>query len=263
MKKTILTACLASTMLLAGANLASAELTDVNTYDPNNPDKFKTNVEIEFEKSGTDIIDGPFKDRLAIVTKPSTIKFGKSKITGSAVVAKGDVGGGDAYLVVNDDRKNTKPIDPNTGQEHKNDEMIKGGKWVLKAKMEELKNVADNQTIPAKMAMNFENPKSYDIGTKLKADGDIDPNVPTEDGANATVKPFAPGKGGNITVFDGVTLEAGGNEEAVLSKTERGDEEGVATKFTGATLTTTEAVVNSKSGKYTSKVVWTLYAGLQ
>lgn len=265
MKKTILTACLASTMLLAGATLASADPdhteTDVNTYDQNNPDKFKTNVEIEFEKDGTDIIIGPFKDKLAIVAKPSTIQFGKAKITGNELVTPGKVMGGPAYLVVNDDRKNTDPIGNDGNSTKLNNEMVKGGKWVLKAKMEPLKNVADNQTIPATMVMNFDVAKKYDIGTKHTPQGDIDPNVPTEVGTNPSITAFAGQDGSNIAVTSAVTIEAGGSESAVISKTARDGAEGVATEFKDATLKTQPT--NDKSGKYTSKVVWTLYAGIQ
>lgn len=250
MKKLILTTALVSTVILAGASNASAA--EVKKAD--------TEIGIEFDGTGTEIVDGPYLNRLTLVYKPSAFQFKKAKALGVTETHDAVATDGPRWLVVNDDRNYTDNAAAGTEAQVPGDVSdVKGGTWVLKATMSDLK--AGSETVPAKLSLALGEVKSYDIGTTLNAaQDDLIPNP-----ADAPyISDFAPGADHKVKVLTpALELEAGdGNQTAIMNKdTADGEKIGVATEVTDVKLQTT-AGTKARGKAFQSKVTWTLYTGI-
>lgn len=139
-------------LLLSLATIAAVGVlsTTAMAAEENSATKTTTDIGIGFKSDDDNsVTDGPFKDNLAIVFRPTEFQFGSANKAGAATTFN-NTRTGRQYIVVNDDRK---------GED-------KGQSWSVKAQLSELK--AGNEKL-ANATMTFGNatPKlyDYDLGT--------------------------------------------------------------------------------------------------
>lgn len=227
LKKTVMVTLFSATALVLFATPA-----DATTKDD------KTDVGVSFKATGpnTPGENGPFKDNLALIWKPTAFTFGEQKAIADKATYNGTLSGQE-YVVINDDRQDAET-----------------DRWELKAKLTELKSKDGAAKLAnASLAIGFDAPQSYELGTNPDSSGnDYTPNKPTKD----YLGELAPNS--DIEASSTVTLTAGGEAHQVLAKTNKNAVKGgVAAKISSTKLT----VLSSKDldGKsFNGQVIWTL-----
>jgi hypothetical protein len=202
----------------------------------------ETEVGISFKDNGTDIGEGPFKDNLAIVFKPGAFQFGQQATVGSLATYSNTVTE-EQYLVINDDRPDTKTV------------------WEVTAQMSALKNKAGDKDLASKLTFNLDAAKAYRIADTDASlvNNDYVPNRPEKAGVLTDLDPSA-----GITLGDGtssaVELVAGGDPAVIMAK--KGTNEfknGVATLVKDTKLVVTDSKkIDAAGNTFTGKVTWTL-----
>ncbi|MBP1042454.1 WxL domain-containing protein [Vagococcus sp. BWB3-3] len=172
----------------------------------NSASKTSTDVGIGFKSDkDNEPTEGPFKDNLALVFRPTEFQFGQSNKAGTASTFN-NTRTGRQYIVVNDDRKGAD----------------KGQAWVVKAELSELTSGAETL---ANATLTFGNgaPKLFDyvLGTTPHPSKDdyIPADVNDQDnGDQATsLKPIAAGDT-TYTAVSGSLTAGGKTQVAILSK---------------------------------------------
>ncbi|WP_207695946.1 hypothetical protein DOK67_0001100 [Enterococcus sp. DIV0212c] len=219
--------------LVCTAALGFAVPTTSHAAPENDPTLDKTDVEIGFQGANTPT-NGPFKNKLSLVYRPTAFKFGvNNDTTGTLTTFKNSITD-KQYLVVNEDRET-------------------GSKWDLTANLSELKTADGTQTLPATLQFTTDNFQGYDIGTNMNAtNDDYIPNALTAEHLSVLKDP-ADILGGSNKVVAGAT-----DEVSVLknSNAARG-KGGVAARTRSA-----ELVVANSSGlggkKFSGEVSYSL-----
>ena len=242
MKKAILVTLLSSAALMLFAAPADAKEKET-----------KTDVGVSFKDDSPTISPEdmkPFKNNLAVVWKPASFQFGEQKaVAGTAIFnnVTGDNGGlatanntdKSQYLVVNDDREL---------KENKN------STWALKANMSELVTTDGATKLDAaKLSMELNAPKMYNIGNVIGADNDYEPVAPWD---AAALTDFDAKSG--VELAPTATLEAASTSKVdiVTKKTANDFKGGVATTIQNVKLYVNDANQNGKA--FTGTITWTL-----
>lgn len=231
--------------LVTVAAVGAATATSVSAAE-NSGMKTTTDVGIGFKSDDDNAAtEGPFKDNLAMVFRPTEFTFGMNNKAGSASTFN-NKGKGRQYLVVNDDRKGTD----------------KGQAWTVKAQMTPLK-AGSEELANAKLTFGNGAAKlfSYELGTTpdpLK--DDYIPNTVNDatDGTQATsLSPLTDPSG--YSAGKTTTLEAGGAPIEMLAK-EKNDADktgGVAYQIENVKLNVLDTA--DLGGKqFTGTINWTL-----
>lgn len=238
MKKNIL-----SVVLLSGLVLSVSATKSLAAEQADGSSQETSKVEVKLtEDKGHDVGTGPFKDKLAIVHKPTMFKFEGNATTGSLKLANKHQYADKQFISVNDDRKSAD-----------DDTTLVSSDWALTGKLDGLK--AGSTPLTANMVFTPGELKQYNIG-------DLEDKNGVYDYAPAPINPDADKvTDAKYNLSKNFTLPADDTEVQFLtsSGTDVTDPTGVFTNLGNVELLV--ATGNAQTaGDYTGTITWTLMA---
>ncbi|MGX7024898.1 WxL domain-containing protein [Vagococcus hydrophili] len=237
MKKNILAAA-----LLSGLVLSIAAPTALAVEDKDGKSVETSKVEVKLNKDdGHEPGTGPFKDKLAIVHKPTIFKFEGDTTTGSLNLKNKHPEKAKQFISVNDDRKNDKK------------EAI-SSPWTLTGQLSEVKE--GTKTLAGTMDFKTSELQQYDIGelvTKPNGVQDYAPAAIKADAAKADATKY--------TLQPKFSLDAAGTAVKFLESTNTDvtDPHGVFTNLGDVDFNVASGNA-SEAGTYDGTITWTLAA---
>lgn len=227
LKKTVMVTLFSAAALLLFAAPADAVKSD---------DKTDVGVSFKADEPITPGENGPYKDNLALIWKPTEFAFGEQKAVANKATFNGIVSG-EQYVVINDDRADavTNP-------------------WKLSTKLTALVASDNTDLAGASLAIEFEDPEAYDIGTDIDTDtNDYKANKPDSSSLSALLP-----NSDIVLNSNTVTLVAAGTAEDILEKTTANAVKGgVSAKIKSTKLTVLDS--SAAAGKsFKGQVIWTL-----